>query len=148
MINSDFCNATNQNLPPAPVQPSPAPVSSRAGRRAGARIRRTGPLRTGRLTDRTAIPFHANHQIPAFIHAQQYLSHLPRSAGVFDRHPATGAGIRHSPRPAALRCEHGHAHAVIPLAIASHPGIQRHTFIKHISIAFHRRADPDRRGVY
>ena len=112
-------------LPPCTVQPSPATVPRRAGRR-------TGPRRARGLAGRAAIPLHAHDQVPALVHAQQYLGHLPRAAGVLDRHPAAGAGIRQSPRPAALRAEHGHAHAVLPPAIASHPGIQRHASIEHI----------------
>ena len=92
-------------------------------------------LAGGAAAGRAAIPLHANHQVPAFVHAQQHLGHLSRAAGVFDRHPPAGARVRHVPRPAALRTEHGYAHAVVPPAIASHPGIQRHAFIIHIHIA-------------
>ena len=134
--------ATNQNLPPAPVQSPATPVPARAGRWAGgAGIRRAGPWRARRRTGRPAIPLHADHQVPTFIHAQQHLGHLSRAAGVFDGHPAAGAGVWHPTRPAALRAEHGHAHAVVPPVIASHPGIQRHTFIIHIT---HRLPSPRR----
>ena len=129
-------SATNQYLPPAPVQSPVASVPAGAGRRAGGTgIGRARPWRAGRRAGRAAIPLHANHQVPAFVHAQQHLGHLSRAAGVFDRHPPAGAGVRHVPRPAALRTEHEYAHAVVPPAIASHPGIQRHAFIIHIHIA-------------
>ena len=128
----------NQNLLPAPVQPSPASVPAGARRRTR---RYTGIRRTGRRTRcRTgvrraragraaavaggaAIPLHADHQVPAFIHAQQHLGALPGAAGVFNRHPAARAFVRQPSCPAARAAEHGHAHAGVPIAVISHTGI-------------------------
>ena len=123
--------------PPAPVQSSPASLAPGLDRRTGmAWIRWAWPGRSRGLAG-PAVPLHTHHQIPTVVHTQQHLGRLPRAAGVFDRHPATGAFIRQAPHPTARRAEHRHPHAVVlASAIAPHPGIQRHVFIIHIHNAF------------
>ena len=123
--------------PPAPVQSSPASLAPGLDRRTGmAWIRWAWPGRSRGLAG-PAVPLHTHHQIPTVVHTQQHLGRLPRAAGVFDRHPATGAFIRQAPHPTARRAEYRHPHAVVlASAIAPHPGIQRHVFIIHIHNAF------------
>ena len=151
-----YPHPTNQILPPASVQPSPASVPAGARRRA--RIRRTGRRagragwgtgagRTVAVAGRAAIPFHTHHQVPAFIHAQQHLGALPRMAGVFNRHPAGRALLRQSSRPAARAAEHGHADAGVPIAVISHPWIKGHILINHIHNAFPSPCGSSLRGV-
>ena len=155
-----YPHPTNPNSPPASVQPSPASVTARARRWAGRRawIRRAGwgtgragwgtwAGRTVAITGRAAIPFHTHHQVPAFIHAQQHLGALPRMAGVFNRHPAGRAFLRQSSRPEARAAEHGHADAGVPIAVISHPGIERHILINHIHNAFLSPCGSSLRGV-
>jgi len=116
-------------LSPASVQPSPAAVTARAGRRA--RRRQAGPCRPAPAA-RPGLAAHAHHQASAVVHPQQHLRPLPGSAGVLDRHPSTGGPVGHPPRAAALVPEHGHAHAGFLLAAPPHAGVQRHGFIIHI----------------
>ena len=117
---------------PAAVQPSPAAVPAGTGRGTGvAGVWRARPRRARGFAGGTAVPFHADHQVPAVVHAQQHLGDLAGPAGVFDGHPAAGAFGAHPSRTAALAAEHGHPHTAVPSAVAAHPGIQWHVFIIH-----------------
>ena len=139
---------------PASVQSSPSTVAAGPGRRAGRRTRgragRRAGARLGRAAAATPLPIaaHADHQVPAPVHAQQHLGHLPGATGVLDPYPAAPALVDRTgllPRAAA---KHGEAHAGVPAAIRPKGGIQRHALIDHSYSAFPSARRKDSRAGY